>query len=74
MTAWEIVLVVVFLLLAFLYLIGSAIWVSRDAPKRGITNGMPAVLAFLMGQFGLAMWLAMRPPLQEEEPNDKFVR
>jgi hypothetical protein len=70
MSTIEITVLVLIGIAIFTYQIGATAWVACDAPRRGISNGMPAALTFLMGPFGLLMWLAMRPPLQSEKRDD----
>lgn len=51
------------LVLFALYWLG-VIWVYRDSMRRGRTDGLPVLMAVLMGPFGIIMWLWMRPPLK----------
>jgi hypothetical protein len=56
------VIAIVALLLFALQWLGI-MWVHRDAVRRGRTDGIPTLMAVLMGPFGILFWFVSRPPL-----------
>jgi hypothetical protein len=49
----------------------GAMWVQRDAVKRGVGNKGEGVIAFMTGPFGFLIWLLRRPPLPQPDAADE---
>lgn len=50
-------------LLVFVLYWLAVLWVYSDSKRRGRTDGIPTLMAVLMGPIGVILWIAMRPPL-----------
>jgi len=45
-----------------------AIWVYKDAEKRGSSGVLWLIIVILIGIIGLIIWLVIRPPIGGEKP------
>lgn len=55
---WVIIWFVIFLLVA--------IWVYRDAEKRGKSGALWLIIVIILGLIGIIIWLIVRPPIGGE--------
>lgn len=55
---WVIIWFVIFILVA--------IWVYRDAEKRGKSGALWLIIVILLGLIGIIIWLIVRPPIGGE--------
>ena len=53
----------VFILIWFIIFILIAIWVYRDAEKRGSSGALWLIIVILLGIIGIIIWLIVRPPI-----------
>lgn len=51
-----------------------AIWVYKDAEKRGTSGALWLVIVILTGIIGLIIWLVVRPPLGGEKKKESDRR
>lgn len=51
------------LIIWFVVFILIAIWVYRDAEKRGSSGALWLVIVILLGLIGIIIWLVVRPPI-----------
>jgi len=56
-----------FIVLWFVIAILIAIWLYRDAERRGQSGVLWLIVAFIAGIFGLIIWLIVRPPLPKNK-------
>ena len=47
----------------FIIFIAIAIWVYKDAEKRGSSGALWLILVILLGIIGIIIWLIVRPPI-----------
>ena len=57
---WVIVWFIIWLLIA--------IWVYKDAEKRGKSGALWLIIVILLGLIGIIIWLIIRPPIGGEKP------
>ena len=57
----------------FIIAILVAVWVYRDAERRGKSGGLWLLICFFLGIIGLIIWLIVRPP-KPEIKNGKVVQ
>jgi len=57
-----------FFLVWFIIFILIAIWVYRDAEKRGKSGVLWLIVVILLGLIGIIIWLIVRPPIQQTPP------
>ena len=50
-------------LIWFIVFIAIAIWVYKDAEKRGSSGALWLVIVILLGIIGIIIWLIVRPPI-----------
>lgn len=53
----------VIVLIWFIIFIAIAIWVYKDAEKRGSSGALWLILVILLGIIGIIIWLIVRPPI-----------
>ena len=53
----------IFMLVWFVIWILVAIWVYRDAEKRGSSGILWLIIVILLGLIGIIIWLVVRPPI-----------
>ena len=53
----------IFALVWFVIWILIAIWVYKDAEKRGSSGALWLILVILLGIIGIIIWLVVRPPI-----------
>lgn len=51
------------IVVAFVIIILIAIWVYKDAEKRGTSGALWLIIVILTGIIGLIIWLVVRPPI-----------
>jgi len=54
-------------ILAFIICIVLAIWVYKDAQKRGSSGALWLIIVLITGIIGLIIWLVVRPPIGGEK-------
>ena len=54
---------VIFVLIWFIVFIAIAIWVYKDAEKRGSSGALWLIIVILLGIIGIIIWLIVRPPI-----------
>ena len=52
----------------FIVFILIAIWVYKDAEKRGKSGVLWLIIVIILGLIGIIIWLAIRPPIGGEKP------
>ena len=52
-----------FIIIWFVIFILIAIWVYRDAEKRGSSGALWLIIVILLGLIGIIIWLIVRPPI-----------
>lgn len=57
-----------FVLVWFIICILIAVWVYRDAEKRGKSGVLWLIVVILLGLIGIIIWLIVRPPIQQAPP------
>jgi membrane protease YdiL (CAAX protease family) len=57
-----------FVLVWFIIAILIAVWVYRDAEKRGKSGVLWLIVVILLGIIGIIIWLIVRPPIQQMPP------
>ena len=65
------VCIIIFILLPLIIGILIAIWVYRDAEKRGSSGVLWLIIVLLTSIIGLIIWLVVRPPIggEKKEPD-----
>lgn len=58
-------------LILFVIWIILAIWVYKDAQKRGSSGALWLIIVIFTGIIGLIIWLVVRPPIGGETPESK---
>ena len=53
----------IFVILWFIIFIAIAIWVYKDAEKRGSSGALWLIIVILLGIIGIIIWLIIRPPI-----------
>lgn len=53
----------IFVLVWFIIWILIAIWVYKDAEKRGKSGALWLIIVILLGIIGIIIWLVVRPPI-----------
>lgn len=53
----------IFVLVWFIIFIAIAIWVYKDAEKRGSSGALWLIIVILLGIIGIIIWLIIRPPI-----------
>ena len=67
MAALVIFCIVIWLIIAILI----AIWVYRDAQKRGESGALWLIIVILTSIIGLIIWLVVRPPIGGKKPESE---
>lgn len=58
---------IVWVIIWFVIWIVIAIWVYKDAERRGKNGALWLIITILLGIIGIIIWLIVRPPIEEEE-------
>ncbi len=53
----------IFAVVWFIIFIAIAIWVYKDAEKRGSSGALWLIIVILLGILGIIIWLIIRPPI-----------
>ena len=53
----------IFALIWFIVFIAIAIWVYKDAERRGSSGALWLIIVILLGIIGIIIWLIVRPPI-----------
>ena len=61
----------VFYITSLIIFIGLAIWVSKDAKNRGKDGFKWFMISFLLGIFGIIVWIFSRPKIEEKNKKKK---
>ena len=68
-TAWfgmGLAVCLLFVLIWFIVFIAIAIWVYKDAERRGKSGALWLIIVILLGLIGIIIWLIVRPPIGGE--------
>jgi Na+/H+-dicarboxylate symporter len=60
----------IFPLIMLIIWIVLAIWVYKDAKKRGSSGALWLLIVLITGSIGLIIWLVVRPPIGGEKKSD----
>lgn len=53
----------IFIVIWFIIFIAIAIWVYKDAERRGSSGALWLIIVILLGIIGIIIWLIVRPPI-----------